>query len=461
MGSPCLVLTAGLLYNSQMLKIIRTSLILLAMLCSQTSWAILHLTLNQGVNSAVPIAVLAFTGETADTDISAVLSADLQNSGRFKNEASTAPATADAITDEDLNHWKQQHVNYVINGSVQLTPSNQYHVQVNVFDVYKNSATDDQPATPILQQQFTITAKQFRTLAHHFSDVVYQKILGTRGVFSTKIAYVLVQHENAQAPSYQLMIADYDGENAAPVLMSKQPIMSPAWSPNGQSIAYVSFESGMPAIYISNITNGKRRLITKFAGVNSAPSFSLDGTKLAIVLSRGSTPAVYTVNLRNGSLKKITRVNAINTAPEWSANGQDLLFTSDRGGTPQIYQINVRSKAVQRVSFSGNYNANAEIAAGRKSIVFLHRGDDSNQQFVIAMQDLAAGNISLLTQGNAGEPSIAPNGGLVIYAKQQAPGVSQLGMVSTDGRVQLQLPVNNGSVQSPAWSPYLKAGSFS
>lgn len=444
-----------------MLKIIRASFILFFLLCSQTSWAILHLTLNQGVNSAVPVAVLGFSGETADNNISNVLIADLQNSGRFKNETSAVPTTGAGITNEDLTHWKQQQVNYVINGSVQLDPNNHYHVQVNVFDVYKNSATDAQPATPILQQQFTINAKQFRNLAHQISDMVYQKILGARGVFSTKIAYVLVQHQNIQAPSYQLMIADYDGENAAPVLVSKQPIMSPAWSPDGQSIAYVSFESGMPAIYISNINNGKRRLITKFAGVNSAPSFSPDGSKLAIVLSRDGTPAIYTVNLRIGTLQKITRVNAINTAPEWSANGKNILLTSDRGGTPQIYQINVRTKAVQRVSFSGNYNANAEMVAASNSIVFLHRGDDSSQQFVIAMQDLSAGKIKLLTQGNAGEPSVAPNGGLVIYAKQQAPGVSELAMVSIDGGVQLQLPASSGSVQSPAWSPYLKTGSFS
>ena len=431
------------------------------MLCSQTSWAILHLTLNQGVDSAVPVAVLAFAGETADNNISQVLSADLQNSGRFKNEATNNSTTTAAMTNNDLAHWKQKQVNYVIDGTVQTTPNNQYQVLVNVFDIYKNTATDDQAATPILQQTFTIPATQFRSLAHQISDLVYQKILGTRGVFSTKIAYVLVQNDSGQAATYQLMIADYDGENAAAVLMSKQPIMSPAWSPNGQSIAYVSFENGMPAIYISNINNGKRRLITNFAGINSAPSFSPDGSKLAIVLSRDTTPAIYTVNLRTGALQKITRVNAINTAPAWSANGQNILFTSDRGGTPQIYQINIHSQAVQRISFSDNYNANAEPVVGGKSIVLLHRGADTNNQFVVALQNLAAGDLSLLTQGNAGEPSIAPNGGLVIYAKQQAAGSSQLAMVSTDGRVQLQLPVSNGSVQSPAWSPYLKPGSSS
>lgn len=446
-------------YNTRMLTIIRTSLILFLLFCTQSSWAILHLTLNQGVNSAVPIAVLSFTGETASDNLSSVVAADLQNSGRFKNEAQQDMTSNTEVSNADLAQWKQQHVNYVIDGSVQTTPNNRLQVSVAVYDVYKNNESNDQTATPILQQQFNVDPSNVRQLAHYISDLVYQKLLGARGVFSTKIAYIAVQ-DNDSTPTYQLMIADYDGENAAPVLISKQPIMSPTWSPDGNSVAYVSFENGFPAIYISNINTGKRRLIINSAGLNSAPNFSPDGRQLAVVLTRASTPAIYTINLQTGALRKITRVNAINTAPQWSANGKKILFTSDRGGTPQLYDINVASKVVQRLTFNGDYNANGQWING-KNIVYLHRGDDSNDQFVIATQNIANSNIRLLSSGNAQSPSVAPNGSMVIYNKLVSPGVSQLAMLSTDGRVRLQLPSSEGSVQSPAWSPFLPAGNFS
>jgi TolB protein len=436
-----------------MFTLLRSFFALLGLLFTCNSFAILHLTLNQGVNSAVPIAVVPFFGSPAAQQISQVMTNDLQNSGQFSNAVANDPAhqpsTAAGV---QVPYWRAQNVNYVIVGNVQTDAQGVQQLQVSLLDVYKNNNAQ---SAVVLQQQFAMPTDQVRGLAHQISNLLYQQILGVRGAFASKIAYVLAQHVAGQAASYQLMTADYDGNNAVPILVSKQPIMSPAWSPDGSQLAYVSFESGMPAIYISNINTGKRRLITNFTGMNAAPAFSPDGTKLALVLSRGQSPNIYVVNLQTGALQQITHAYAINTEPAWSANGQQILFTSDRGGTPQIYQVDIASKQVRRMSFSGNYNAHPSYDPDGRSMIFLHRGLDSNQNFGIAEQTLANGKLKVLSEDNAQSPSIAPNGSMIIYTVQLAPGQSQLAMVSTDGHVHLRLPNSDGAVQSPAWSPYL------
>jgi TolB protein len=438
-------------------------ILLCGLLYSTGSQAILHLVLTQGVDSAIPIAVVPFATPAGapSTDITAVITADLQNSGHFKAitdfNAAHMPHQASEV---QLAYWQKQQASYLVAGKIEAATAGQLKVTYSVLDVYKGNQAGVNPvvaqgAAVLLTQSYVISAKQLRRLAHQISDTIYQKITGERGIFSTRIAYVLLQRVPQKAPVYKLIIADYDGFNAQPVLISNQPIMSPAWSPEGKKLAYVSFENGLPAIYISNIETGKRQLITKFPGINGAPAFSPDGSQLAVVLSKGQTPNIYVVNLVNGAIRTITQGGAINTEPRWSPDGQSLIFTSDKGGTPQIYQINLKGLDIKRLTFGGNYNAHASFTPDGQSLVLLHRGDDTDGQFGIGLFDLNNNVIQILVNSDAQSPSVAPNGGMVIYSVASKQGEDELAMVSIDGRVRLTLPsAEGGAVREPTWSPF-------
>ena len=448
---------------------LRIIITLLLLLLSARSWAILHLVLTRGVDSAIPVAIVPFaksalnnaTNVTPLTNITDVVAADLQNSGRFSaamgSDLQHAPHQPG---DVQIAYWQKQNVNYLLVGSISDAGNGQDNVKFSLLDVYKRNKMGANPelanqAMVLMSQMLTVPATQIRALAHHISDLIYQKILGEPSVFSTKIAYVLLKRVANKKPVYKLMVADYDGFNPQPILISHQPIMSPAWSPDGQKIAYVSFEGGFPAIYISNIVTGKRRLITQFSGINGAPAFSPDGNRLAVVLSMGRQPNIYIVNLITKKLRKVTHSFSINTEPSWAPDGKSLIFTSDRGGSPQIYEANLRRNKIKRVTFSGNYNAHASFSPNGNTIVLLHRGTDTDQQFGVALQDVATGAVQVLADNNDQSPSLAPNGSMVIYARQNDQRHGELAMVSTDGRVKLQLPAAQGDVREPVWSPFL------
>ena len=279
---------------------------------TNSSWCILHLVLTRGVDSAIPIAIVPFANgqipvsknaNTSSIRMDDVIAADLQNSGRFKAQVgSDTEHMPHQPSDVKIGYWRKQNVNYMIVGSVNHVANDQYNVKFSLLDVYKREQIGANPtlgnqALVLMSQMLTVSGTQLRALAHHISDLVYQQIIGQHGVFSTKIAYVLLSRSASKPPVYKLIIADYDGFNPQAILISHQPIMSPSWSPNGQNLAYVSFESGQAAIYISDIATGKRRLITRFPGINGAPAFSPDGHKLAVVLSKGRNPNFYIVNL--------------------------------------------------------------------------------------------------------------------------------------------------------------------
>lgn len=445
----------------------------LLLLFSTSSWSILHLVLTRGVDSAIPIAIVPFAngqipGNSPNTtalpsSVTDIIAADLQNSGRFKAMmGSDTDHMPHQPGDVQIGYWRKQNVNYMIVGSVNRAGGDQYNVKFSLLDVYKRNQLGANPtlgnqALVLMSQMLTVSGTQLRALAHHISDLIYQKIIGQRGVFSTRIAYVLLRRSANKPPVYKLIIADYDGFNPQAILISHQPIMSPAWSPNGQKLAYVSFESGQAAIYISDIATGKRRLITRFPGINGAPAFSPDGKQLAVVLSKGRNPNIYIINLMTKQIRQVTRGLAINTEPAWTPDGKSLVFTSDRGGAPQIYQVNLLTNKTKRLTFNGNYNAHASFNTDGKTILLLHRGEDTDGQFGIALFDVASGVMQVLADDNDQSPSLAPNGSMVIYAKQSQ-GRGELAMVSTDGRVNLQLPAEQGDVREPAWSPFLTNG---
>ncbi len=422
---------------------------------SVPAYAALQLELTQGVAGAIPLAIVPFTKQSAalPTDVSKVIRDDLANSGRFNvlpaAELRQFPHNLLAI---NYNYWRKLNVNDVLIGTVKKITSNRYAISFALIDVYRNQTNDDNKNQVLVARKFEVDAAGMRHLAHHISDVVFEQLTGQRGVFNTRIAYIVVQRYLNKPVKYSLEVADADGYNPRPILVSPQPIMSPAWSPDGKSMAYVSFEHKHAQIYIADLATGKRTLVANYPGINGAPAWSPDGNKLAIVLSKSGNPNIYLKNLQTGKLRQLTHGLAINTEPSWSPDGSSIIFTSNRGGGPQIYRFNLADDQVTRLTFAGNYNARASYAPDGKSIVMLHR---QGGLFNIAIQDLASGVIKTLTTDGLDEsPSMAPNGDLILYASQYG-GRGVLGVVSTDGRVKIRLPAREGNVQEPAWSPYL------
>lgn len=423
-------------------------LIIMVIFTQSVANAALELELTQGVDRALPLAIVSFSGQQsadAKQQVSAIVSADLQNSGRFrlvKGNAKNQPNSPQAV---DYSFWRKQGADNIVVGKVQALSGGRSQVTFQLLDVLSNNHV-------LVNKTFTVNNRDLRALAHHISDMVYQQLTGDRGIFSTRIAYVLVQRSTGKKAKYMLEVADADGFNPQALLTSSQPIMSPSWSPDGKQIAYVSFEKKRAQIYIVNVATGQRRLVSSFPGINGAPAWSPRGKYLAVVLSRSGAPKINLINLATGAVSQLTKGSAIDTEPSFSPDGNNIIFTSNRGGSPQIYKVNIPSGRVQRVTFNGNYNARASFTPNGQDIIMLHR---NGGLFNIAIQDIKSGQLIDLTRSGQDEsPSVAPNGKMVIYATHYG-GNGVLSVVSTDGRVQLRLPARDGDVQEPAWSPFL------
>lgn len=416
---------------------------------SFSAFAILSMELTRGVSGAIPIAVVPFgTDGALPQDVGQIVNDDLKNSGRFKvygqSSLSEFPHDAAAVS---ADYFRRLGTDNVVVGRVQPAGDGQYKVSFQLLNVLEGAGKS------ALSRTYTVSGSQLRAVAHHISDLVYEQITGTRGVFSTKIAYVVVKRaENGQA-QYGLEVCDQDGYNPRPLLNSSEPIMSPAWSPNGKQIAYVSFENKRAGIYVHDVSTGARRLLSEFPGINGAPAWSPDGRRLALVLSKSGSPNIYVMDIGSRQLTQITHDFYINTEPSWSPDGSTLLFTSNRGGGPQIYQAKLGSGSVSRVSYDGDYNARASFTADGSHIAMIHKVSGI---YKIGVLDLDSGTMRVLTPaaGDSASPSVAPNGSMILY-DTIASGRNVLGMVSSDGRVQLILPARNGEAQDPAWSPFL------
>ncbi len=400
-----------------------------------------NLILTKGSDKAIPLAVVPFAGNIGE-EFAGVIAADLRFSGQFKvSENNTLPAMPDDLTAIDQAAWRKIGVEDIAVGNAEKN-SGRTNVRFALGDLVKTSQVQ-----PLLQQTYNIPEMQTRALAHHIADLIFQKLTGIKGIFSTRIAYIQVSDSNP--PSYSLLVADADGFNPRSILVSREPIMSPAWSPDGKKIAYVSFEGKRAQIYLAKIASGQRQRVSAAPGINGAPAWSPDGRKLALVLSKSGSPKIYLLDLASGRLQQLTTGNAIDTEPNFAPDGQSLIFTSDRGGSPQIYRLWFGNNKIERLTFSGDYNARASFSKDGSQIVMINR---NNGQYNIAIQNLSNGVVQVLTNsGRDDSPTLAPNGMMVLYGNE----FGELGLVSVDGRVKLRVPGRGGKVQDPAWSPFL------
>lgn len=434
-----------------MRKLITALLCFFTMSISCSAFAVLTMELTRGVAGAIPIAVVPFAATaTPPQEVATVLASDLQNSGRFnvydKQKLTVFPSE---ISNVSSDYFHRLGADHVVIGKVEELGNDRYQVTFQLLDMLRGKDVDK----VVLKKQYTVLGRELRPLAHHISDLIYEKITGTRGVFSTKIAYVVVQRRPNAPTQYSLEVSDQDGYNPRTLLNSPEPIMSPSWSPDGKQIAYVSFERKWAGIYLHDVARGTRSLLSEFPGINGAPAWSPDGKKLALVLSRSGTPNIYVMDIASRQLKQLTNDFYINTEPGFSPDGTSLVFTSNRSGGPQIYQLKLAGGTAARLSYDGPYNARSAFTRDGGHVAMIHR---VNGVYKIAILDLDSGVTRVLTgsMGDSASPSIAPNDSMVLYDTVSG-GRNVLGMVSSDGRVQLLLPARNGDAQDPAWSPYL------
>ncbi|MBW6391873.1 Tol-Pal system beta propeller repeat protein TolB [Billgrantia antri] len=405
----------------------------------------LTIEITRGSDQATPIAVVPFAtdGEELPEDVAQIISEDLQRSGFFEPLPREAmfdrPSSSDQVR---YGQWSALDVRYMVVGQVSRGAEG-YRIRYELMDVSGQRR--------LLGENVTGRANELRAVAHFVSDQIFEAITGIRGAFSTRIAYVTAQGTGDDA-QFTLYVADADGHNSQQVLNSREPILSPAWSPDGRRLAYVSFETERPAIYVQDVNTGQRARLTSFEGINGAPAWSPDGRRLAMTLSKDGQPDIYVMDVGSRNLERITNNSSIDTEPDWAPDGRSLLFTSDRSGGPQIYRYSFGSGEAERLTFTGNYNARGRFSPDGKTLFMIHRG---NSGFQVARQDLDSGRLVGLTDTRLAEsPSVAPNGTMVIFATQQGTS-GELGAVSADGRASYRLPSAQGDVREPAWSPFL------
>ena len=402
----------------------------------------------EGTTSAgrqIPVAIVPFANEaTAPQNITPIIGNNLARTGLFSMTSlaglSRLPAEPSEINFAD---WSTRSTEALVIGGIYPQADGRFEVRFRLFDVAKKSQ--------LTSFSYNVSASQLRATAHKISDEIYEKLIGEKGVFSTKIAYVL-----KRGPRYELQVADADGFNPQAVLSSLEPVRSPKWSPDGGKLAYVSFESRKSTVIVQDLATGQRKTIANFKGDNYAPNWSPDGTKLVVALSRDSVSQIYVILAIGGAAQRITESNSIDTNATFTPDGKDIIFVSDRSGGPQLYRVAVVGGAVQRLTFEGNYNVNPRMSPDGKLVAFVNR--DSNSRLRIATLELASSQINMLTEGPLDDsPSFSPNGRTILY-ESKAGGRGVLGSISVDGRVKSKLSSQQGDVREPAWGPQGSSG---
>ena len=389
----------------------------------------------------VPIAIAPFRGEDGvPQKISAIVQADLERSGQFK--VLPTGKVIDETERPDVSDLRQKGADGVLTGSISRMSDGKYDVRIRLWDVVRNQ--------DLGAMSYLVVAADLRLASHQISDLVYLKLTGDKGVFSTRIAYVT----KSSTGRYNLWVADADGENAQSALASPEPIISPSWAPNATQLAYVSFESRKPVVYVHDVASGKRRLLANFKGSNSAPSWSPDGRTVAVTLSRDGGSQLFLLDAQGGEPKRLTQSVAIDTETVFSPDGTAIYFVSDRGGSPQIYRMPAMGGPANRVTFTGNYNISPALSPDGRWMAYISR---SGNAYKLHVMDIASGNTSAITDTTADErPSFAPNSRLIVFATRQE-GREALMTTTLDGRIKARLAGQGGDIREPNWGPFSKA----
>jgi TolB protein len=385
----------------------------------------------------LPIAIARFRDEQASPQpISAIVRADLERSGQFRSVE--APGVLEETAQPAFADWRARGADALTGGSVQRLADGRFDVRYKLWDVVQSSDLGGQAQA--------VVAADLRLAAHRVADTIYERLTGDKGVFSTRIAYV-----SRAANRYTLRITDADGEGGQIALTSPEPIISPAWSPAGNEMAYVSFESGKAVVWVQEVASGNRKPVANFRGSNSAPAWSPDGKQLAVTLSRDGGSQLHLMGRDGSNPRRLTQSASIDTEPVFSPDNRWIYFVSDRGGSPQIYRIGVGGGNAERVTFAGSYNISPSLSPDGRTLAFIARG---NNGFRVSTQDLASGTVQTLSDTSDDEsPSFAPNGRLLIYATRSQ-GRDVLMTTTLDGKIRTRLVSSGQDVREPVWGPF-------
>lgn len=422
-----------------MMKTLSRLAVVIALFASGIAHAQLRVEISGVGATQFPIAIAGFADENlAPSQVSTIIKADLTRSGYFK--VIDAGVTISENTPIGFSDWKSRGASALVVGSVQRMADGRYDVRYKLLDVARGAQ--------LSSMAMATQTQSLRLASHKIADDIYEKLLGIKGIFATRIAYV-----TKSGRTYRLQVADADGEDTHDALTSNEPIISPTWSPDGTKVAYVSFENKKPVIYVQNLVTRQRTMVANFKGNNSAPSWSPDGNRLAIALSRDGLTQVYVINADGSGVRRLTNSGGIDTEPQFSPDGQSIYFTSDRSGGPQIYRMSANGGDAQRVTFNGNYNISPRISPDGKTLAYISRREGRFQLYSL---DLGNGQELRLSDTTRDEsPSFSANGKYIMYATTSGRGRS-LEVVSTDGLVKQRLTTQAGDIREPTWGPFMK-----